>query len=108
LLRLPHADRGHRPSYRKLYFVMRRLSLIFLPFLAAFAMIFGLYYLYAAFKLVQLGRTVSAGLVFIFGLMGVGLSAGIWIARKRVTGRGDGPPHASSGPRRESSDARGT
>ena len=75
---------------------MRRISLIFLPFLAAFAMVFGLYYLYAAFKLIQLGRTVSASLVLVFGLMGVGLAAAIWVARKRVTARGDGAPHASS------------
>jgi hypothetical protein len=65
---------------------MRRLSLIFLPFLAAFAFVFGLYYLYAAFKLAQLGRTGPAGLVFLFGLMGVGLAVAIWMARKRAAG----------------------
>ncbi len=75
---------------------MRRLSLIMLPFLAAFALVFGLYYLYAAYRLVQLGRTVSAGLVFVFGVVGVALAVGIWVARKRVR-RGDGAPHASSG-----------
>lgn len=75
---------------------MRRLSLILLPFLAAFALVFGLYYLYAAIKLVQRGATVSAGLVFVFGLVGVGLAAAIWVARKRV-GRSPGAPHASSG-----------
>jgi hypothetical protein len=75
---------------------MRRLSLVLLPFLAAFALVFGLYYVYTAYRLIQLGRTVSAGLVFLFGLMGVGLAAGIWVARKRA-GRADGAPHASSG-----------
>ncbi len=70
---------------------MRRLSLILLPFLAAFAFVFGLYYLYAAFKLVQLGRTVPAGLVFLFGLMGIGLSVAIWMARRRVTGARHAP-----------------
>jgi hypothetical protein len=75
---------------------MRRLSLILLPFLAAFALVFGLYYLYAAIKLVQRGATVSAGLVFVFGLVGVGLAAAIWVARKRVS-RSSGAPHASSG-----------
>ena len=75
---------------------MRRLSLMFLPFLAAFALVFGLYYLYAAYRLVQLGRAVSAGLVFLFGVMGVGLAVAIWVARKRVTGdRGSTP--ASTG-----------
>jgi len=70
---------------------MRRLSLILLPFLAAFAFVFGLYYLYAAFKLVQLGRTVPAGLVFLFGLMGIGLSVAIWMARRRFTGARHAP-----------------
>lgn len=77
---------------------MRRLSLVFLPFLAAFALVFGLYYLYAAFRLVQLGRVVPAALMFVFGCVGVGLAVGIWLARKRV-GRGRGaPPASSSGP----------
>ena len=71
---------------------MRRLSLILLPFLAAFALVFGLYYLYAAFKLIQLGRTVPAGLVFLFGLMGVGLAVAIWKAKRRAAGA----PSASS------------
>ena len=77
---------------------MRRLSLVFLPFLAAFALVFGIYYLYSAYKLIQLGRTVHAALVFVFGCVGVGLAVGIWVARKRV-GRGAGAPPASpSGP----------
>ena len=63
---------------------MRRLSLTLLPFLAAFALVFGLYYLYAAFRLVQLGRMVQAALVFLFGVMGIGLAVGIWVARRRV------------------------
>ena len=63
---------------------MRRLSLVMLPFLAAFALVFGLYYLYAAVKLVQVGQTVRAGLVFVFGVVGVALAVGIWVARKRV------------------------
>jgi hypothetical protein len=71
---------------------MRRFSLILLPIIAAFAFMFGLYYLYAAFKLIQLGRTVPAGVVFLFGLMGVGLSVAIWMARRRLAGA----PHASS------------
>ena len=65
---------------------MRRLSLTLLPFLSAFAFVFGLYYLYAAFRLVQLGRVVPAALVFLFGVMGVGLAAGIWVARRRMRG----------------------
>lgn len=63
---------------------MRRLSLILLPFLAAFALVFGLYYLYAAYKLVLVGRAVTAALVFVFGVVGLGLAVGIWVARKRV------------------------
>jgi hypothetical protein len=74
---------------------MRRLSLVFLPFLAAFALVFGLYYLYTAYRLVQAGRMVPAALVFVFGCVGVGLAVGIWVARKRV-GRGGGAPPASS------------
>ena len=63
---------------------MRRISLIFLPFLAAFALVFGLYYLYAAFRLIQLGRVVPAALVLLFGIMGVGLAVAIWVARRRM------------------------
>jgi hypothetical protein len=66
---------------------MRRLSLVFLPFLAAFSLVFGLYYLYAAFRLFQSGQTMSAGLLCVFGLVGLGLAVGIWTARRRV-GRG--------------------
>jgi hypothetical protein len=77
---------------------MHRLSLIFLPFLAAFALVFGLYYLYAAYRLVQLGRIVPAALMFVFGVVGVGLAVGIWVARKRVGGTpSGGAPHAPSG-----------
>jgi hypothetical protein len=72
---------------------MRRFSLILLPFLAAFALVFGLYYLYAAFRLVQIGRVVPAALVFVFGVVGVGLAVGIWVARKRV-----GPPPGGGAP----------
>jgi hypothetical protein len=55
-----------------------------LPFLAAFALVFGLYHLYAAVRLVQAGYTLRAGLVFVFGAVGVALAVGIWVARKRV------------------------
>ena len=73
---------------------MRRFSLVLLPFLAAFALVFGLYYLYAAYRLIQLGRVVPGALYFVFGCVGVALGAAIWVARKRV-GRGGGPPHAA-------------
>jgi len=73
---------------------MRRFSLVLLPFLAAFALVFGLYYLFAAYRLVPLGRVVPAALCFVFGCMGLGLAVAIWVARKRV-GRGGGPPHAA-------------
>jgi len=72
---------------------MRRLSLVLLPFLAGFALVFGLYYLLGAYQLVRLGRAVPAALYFVFGCVGVGLAVAIWVARKRV-GRGGGPPHA--------------
>jgi hypothetical protein len=76
---------------------MRRLSLLLLPFLAAFALLFGVYYLYLAFRLIQSGRGgVGVGLVTLFGLMGVGLAIAIWVARKRV-GRTRGASNASSG-----------
>jgi hypothetical protein len=70
---------------------MRLLSLVLLPFLSAFALVFGLYYLYAAVKLVQLGRPMPAALVFLFGVMGVALAVGIWVARRRAIGRGAAP-----------------
>ena len=63
---------------------MRRLSLALLPFLSAFALVFGLYYLYAAVRLMQMGRTMQAALVFLFGVVGVALAVGIWVTRKRV------------------------
>lgn len=74
---------------------MRRFSLVLLPFLAAFALVFGLYYLYGAFRLFQNGRSVPAALWCLFGLMGVGLAAAIWVARKRVTR--SGTTNASTG-----------
>ena len=77
---------------------MRRLSLVFLPFLAAFALVFGLYYLYAAYRLIQLGRVVPAALMLVFGCVGVGLAVAIWVARKRVGRGGGAPPASSSGP----------
>ena len=74
--------------------MMRRFSLMLLPFLAAFALVFGLYYVFGAYQLIRLGRPVPAALYFVFGCMGVGLSVAIWVARKRV-GRDGGPPHAA-------------
>ena len=74
---------------------MQRLSLALLPFLAAFALVFGLYYLYAAFRLVQMGVVVRAGLVAVFGVMGVGLAIAIWVARRRMgLARSGGSPNA--------------
>lgn len=79
---------------------MRRLSLFLLPFLAAFALMFGLYYLYIAFQMIQSGRMgVGVGLVTLFGLMGVGLAVAIWVARKRVGRDGNAPNASSGGPR---------
>ena len=75
---------------------MRRLSIVLLPFLAAFALVFGMGYLYTAYGLLQRGEVVSAALVFLFGAMGVGLAVAIWVARKRVR-RSGGAPNASSG-----------
>lgn len=70
---------------------MRRFSLILLPFLAAFALVFGLYYLFGAYQLLRSGRAVPASLFFVFGCVGIGLAVAIWVSRKRV-GRGGGPP----------------
>jgi hypothetical protein len=75
---------------------MRPLSLLALPFLAAFALIFGLYNLYLAFQVLQSGFVVRGALVGVFGLVGVGLAVGIWIARRRaLTARSAGAPNAS-------------
>ena len=71
---------------------MRRLSLMALPFLAAFAVVFGLYYLYGAFRLIQAGRMVPAALFVVFGITGIGLAVAIWVARKRMRGSGQQPP----------------
>lgn len=65
---------------------MRRLSLLVLPFLAAFSLVFGLFYLYSAFQLAQQGFAVRAALVGVFGVVGIALATGIWVARRRVTG----------------------
>jgi hypothetical protein len=66
---------------------MRRLSLLLLPFLAAFALVFGLFYLYAAVRVMQSGRPMGALLLFLFGLVGVALAVGIWVARRRFIAR---------------------
>lgn len=80
---------------------MRRLSLVAVPFLAAFAMVFGLFYLYTAIQLASRGFAMRAALVGVFGVVGVGLAVGIWVARKRLIGTRsatasttprDGPP----------------
>lgn len=67
---------------------MRRLSLLVLPFLAAFSLVFGLFYLYTAFQLAQRGFPLRAALVAVFGVVGIGLATGIWVARKRMVGGG--------------------
>jgi len=75
---------------------MRRFSLLVLPFLAAFAMIFGLYHLYAALQLLRSGYVVRGALVCVFGLAGVGLAGAIWVARRRaLDARSAGAPNAS-------------
>ena len=73
---------------------MRRLSLVLLPFLAAFALVFGLYYLYAAVRVVQLGRPVQAAVLFVFGAVGVALAVGIWVARRRFRAQAANDPGA--------------
>ena len=74
---------------------MRRFSLLLLPFLAAFAMIFGLYNLYLALQLLRSGFLVRGALVCVFGLVGVGLAIAIWVARRRAFGtRPGGAPNA--------------
>lgn len=77
---------------------MRRLSLVLLPFLAAFAMVFGLYYVYTGFRLFQRGATAPGGLVLLFGIMGVGLAISIWLARKRMSGASASAPGTSRKP----------
>ncbi len=63
-----------------------------LPFLAAFALVFGLYHLYLAYLSLKDGKAVWAAMLCLFGLVGVGLSVGIWIARRRVVSPGQRPP----------------
>ena len=65
---------------------MRLLSLVALPFLAAFALVFGLFYLYTAIQLVQSGFPMRGALVGVFGVVGVGLAVGIWVSRRRLLG----------------------
>jgi hypothetical protein len=62
---------------------MRRLSLVLLPFLAAFALVFGLSYLWRAVILFRNGQTMAAALFLVFGAVGIALAASIWVARKR-------------------------
>jgi hypothetical protein len=63
---------------------MRRLSLVIMPFLAAFALVFGLSYLWRAVILLRNGQTMAAGLFLVFGVVGVALAVSIWVARKRA------------------------
>lgn len=71
---------------------MRRLSLIATPFLAAFALVFGLYHVYASFRYIQGGNTVGGLMLGVFGIVGIGLAVGIWIARRRMLSSPPRPP----------------
>ena len=62
---------------------MRRLSLVLLPFLAAFALVFGLTYLWRGVILLRNGQMMAAGLFMVFGIVGIALAVAIWVARKR-------------------------
>lgn len=75
---------------------MRRLSILALPFLAAFALVFGLFFVYRGYMLAQAGQTASAVLVFLFGVTGVGLAVAIWMARKQMGARSGGASNARS------------
>jgi hypothetical protein len=63
---------------------MRRLSLVLLPFLAAFALVFGLSYLWRGVILLRNGQTIAAGLFLVFGVVGVALAISLWVTRKRA------------------------
>ena len=76
---------------------MRRLSLLALPFLAAFALVFGLFFVYRGYMLAQAGQSAGGALVFLFGVTGVGLAVGIWMARKRMGAGTGGAPNAPTG-----------
>lgn len=63
---------------------MRRLSLVLLPFLAAFALVFGMSYLWRGIILMRNGQPMAAGLFLVFGVVGVALAVSIWVQRKRA------------------------
>ena len=65
---------------------MRRLSLVLLPFLAAFALVFGLSYIWRAVILLRNGQAMAAALFLAFGVVGIALAVSIWVARKRSRG----------------------
>lgn len=65
---------------------MRRLSLVLLPFLSAFALVFGLSYLWRGIVLVRNGQTAAAGLSLVFGVVGIALAVSLWMTRKRARG----------------------
>ena len=68
---------------------MRRLSLVLLPFLAAFALVFGLSYMWRGVILLRNGQAMAAALCLVFGVVGIALAASIWVARKRSRGAGN-------------------
>ena len=68
---------------------MRRLSLVLLPFLAAFALVFGLSYLWRGVILLRNGQTIAAGLFLVFGVVGVALAISLWVTRKRARSPGN-------------------
>ena len=75
---------------------MRRHSLLLLPFMSAFALIFGIFNLYNALQIQRGGYMMRGALVCVFGLVGVGLAVAIWVARRRVLGAPSaGAPNAS-------------
>ena len=65
---------------------MRRLSLVLMPFLAAFALVFGMSYLWRGVIYMRNGAMVPAGLSLVFGVVGIALAVSLWVTRKRARG----------------------
>ena len=68
---------------------MRRLSLVLLPFLAAFALVFGMSYLWRGVILLRNGQMLPAGLMLVFGVVGIALAVSLWVTRKRARSSGN-------------------
>ena len=76
---------------------MRRFALVVMPFLSAFTVFIGLYFIYVGIRTAMTGRHVGIGLGFAgFGGVGLILAYSLWSVRKQILERLSTPEEAVS------------